>query len=111
MLGSIVQNLGAPGVAQAALIEAGELALLARVDDAASLLDTEPGELAAYIARRWLAVADDEAWLRLVSVIGRSQQPALAALVMMLEQGLAELDAKQATLGGQAGAHPFGPAS
>ncbi|MEZ5862938.1 MAG: peptidylprolyl isomerase [Geminicoccaceae bacterium] len=80
------------GVAEAALIEAGELALLARLNDAAGRLDTDPAGLASYIVRTWLTRADDEAWLRLIGVMNRSEMPGLAALALMLGQALAELD-------------------
>ena len=58
-----------------------------------------PGELAAFIARRWLAAAGEEDWLGLVAAMGRSDRPGLAALVAMLQQALAELDRKQAAGG------------
>jgi len=93
MLGETVKRLAEPGVAEAALIEAGELALLSRVEDAAAGMGTSSGELAAFVARRWLAAAGDEDWLRLIGVMGRSDQPGLAAIALMLEQALAELNA------------------
>ncbi len=95
MLGRLVEELTVPGVAEATLIDAGELALLARVEVAADGLAMTPGELAAFVARRWLALADDEDWLQLLAVMGRSDRPGLAGLVTILEQALAELDRKQ----------------
>ena len=100
MLGRIVQELVQPGVAEATLIEAGELGLLARLEAAADVLAMPPGELAAFNARRWLAAADEDDWLGLVAAMGRSDRPGLAALVAMLRQALAELDRKQAAAGG-----------
>lgn len=99
MLGRIVEELAQPGVAEATLIEAGELALLVRLEAAADALAMPPGELAAFIARRWLAAAGEEDWLGLVAAMGRSDRPGLAALVAMLQQALAELDRKQAAGG------------
>jgi len=95
MLGRIVDELAQPGVAEATLIEAGELALLARLEAAADALAMAPGELAGFIARRWLAAAGEEDWLGLVAAMGRSNRPGLEALVAMLRQALAELDRKQ----------------
>ncbi len=92
MLGELVGSLREPGVAEATLVEAGQLALIARLNEAAGRLDTDPGDLASYIVRTWLARADDDAWLRLVGVMNRSEVPGLAAVVLMLEQALAELD-------------------
>jgi hypothetical protein len=93
-LGAIVRDLARPGVAEATLIEAGALPLLARLEAAAIDFAMPPGELAGSITRVWLAQAGDDDWLRLLGVMGRSDQPGLAALVMMLEQALAELDAR-----------------
>lgn len=92
MLGELVGSLAKPGVTEASLVEAGELTLIARLNEAAGRLDTDPGDLASYIVRTWLARADDDAWLRLVGVMNRSEVPGLAAVVLMLEQALAELD-------------------
>jgi hypothetical protein len=95
-LGAIVRDLARPGVAEATLVEAGAMPLLARLEAAAADFAMPPGELANYISRTWLARAGDDDWLRLLGVMGKSDQPGLAALVMMLEQALAELDAKAA---------------
>lgn len=93
MLGETVERLALPGIAEAVLIEAGELALLARVERAAEHFQTTSGELAAFVARRWLSLAADEDWLRLLGVMGRTDRPGLAAIAMMLEQALGELEA------------------
>lgn len=92
MLGDTVKRLAEPGVAEAVLIEAGEIALLVRVERAAAELETTAGEFAAFVARRWLALAADDDWLRLVGVMGRSERPGLAAIALMLEQALGELE-------------------
>lgn len=93
MLGELVGRLAEPGVAEAALVEASELGLLARLNEAAVMLGAEVGDVASHIVRTWLAQADDEAWVQLIGVVNRSDAPGLAALVLMLEQALAELDA------------------
>lgn len=93
-LGTIVRDLARPGVAEATLIEAGAMPLLARLETAAGGLEMSTGALAEHITRVWLAQAGDDDWLRLLGVMGKSDQPGLAALVMMLEQALAELDGK-----------------
>jgi hypothetical protein len=96
MLGSLIQALDEPGTAEAALIEAGELALLARLEAAARSLDSPTGALAAFIARRWVELAGDDDWLRLTAVMGRNDRPGLTALVAILGQAMAEWEAKQA---------------
>ncbi|HRY26050.1 MAG: hypothetical protein H6852_07290 [Geminicoccaceae bacterium] len=92
MMGELVGRLTEPGVAEATLIEAGELGLLARLSNAAGMLDADIGDLTSHIVRTWLARADDEAWVQLIGVMNRSAVPGLAALVLMVEQALAELD-------------------
>jgi hypothetical protein len=96
MLGNLIQALDEPGTAETALIEAGELALLARLEAAARSLDMSTGALAAFIARRWVELAGDDDWLRLAAVMGRSDRPGLAALVAILGQAMGEWEARQA---------------
>lgn len=67
-------------------------AVVARLEAAANSFETTTGTLASFIDKTWLARAGDDDWLRLVAVMGRSDRPGLAALTMMLEQALAELD-------------------
>ena len=92
MLGELVEHLAEPGVAEASLVEAGELGLLARLTEAAAGFDAEVGDLASFVVRSWLARADDDAWVQLMAAMNRSEAPGLAALVLMLEQALAELE-------------------
>lgn len=91
-LGAVVARLEQPGSVEATLIEAGELTLLLRLEAAATSFEARTATLASFIVKTWLARAGDDDWLRLVAVMGKSDRPGLAALTMMLEQALAELD-------------------
>ena len=90
MLGDIIARLGDPGAAEATLIEAGDLALLAEVRSAAGLLDMETGDFASLAVRRFLERADDDAWLQLVGVMGKSESPGFDALSAILKRAVAD---------------------
>ena len=94
MLGDIIARLHEPGAAEAALIEAGDLALLADVRTAAGLIGMETGEFVSLAVRRFLERADDEAWLQLVGVMGKSETPGLEALTAILRRAVG--DAREA---------------
>lgn len=94
MLGDIIARLGDKGAAEAVLIEAGELALLAEVREAARSLDMEAAAFASLAVRRFVERADDDAWLHLVGVMGRSDAPGLDALSTILRRAVA--DAREA---------------
>ncbi|MCT8973615.1 hypothetical protein [Microbaculum marinisediminis] len=94
MLGDIIARLGDKGTAEAVLIEAGELALLAEVREAARSLDMEADAFASLAVRRFVERADDDAWLHLVGVMGRSETPGLDALSTILRRAVA--DAREA---------------
>ena len=94
MLGDIIARLGDKGAAEAILIEAGELALLAEVREAARSLDMEADAFASLAVRRVVERADDDAWLHLVGVMGRSETPGLDALSTILRRAVA--DAREA---------------
>jgi len=90
MLGDIIARLHEPGAAEAALIEVGNLALLAGVRTAAGLFDLETGEFVSLAVRRFLERADDDAWLQLVGVMGKSETPGLEALSAILRRAVAD---------------------
>ncbi len=94
MLGDIISRLDDPGAAEATLIEMGDLALLADVRAAAGLLQMSIGDFASLAVRRFAERADDDAWLHLVGVIGRSDAPGLDALSAILKRAVS--DAREA---------------
>jgi len=95
MLGDIIARLEDYGTAEAVLVEAGDLALLADVRAAADHLGMETGRFVSLAVRRYLDRADDDAWLRLAGVMGRSDTPGLAAVSTILRQAVA--DAREVT--------------
>lgn len=91
MFGDLIQRLDHPGTAEAVLIEAGDLVLLADMRDAATRLGMETGDFVSLAIRRFLERADDEAWLQIVGAMGRSQTPGLAALTSILRRAVADV--------------------
>jgi len=91
MLSDIISRLDDPGVAETALIEAGDLTLLADVQDAAGRLDLETGEFMSLAVRRFMERADDDAWVQLVGVMGRSETPGLVVLSTILKRAVVDV--------------------
>jgi hypothetical protein len=91
MLGDIIARLDDPGLAEQALVEAGELALLADVSEAAGQLGFEVGPFIALAIRRFTERADDEAWVQLIGVIGKSETPGFAALSAILRRAVQDV--------------------
>lgn len=90
MLGDIIARLDDPGAAETTLLEAGDLALLADVRNAAGLLELNIGEFVSLAVRRFVERADDNAWLQLVGVMGKSETPGLEALSAILKRAVAD---------------------
>jgi len=91
MLGDILTRLGDPGAAETVVIEAGDLALLADVQEAAGRLDMKAGAFVSLAVSRFVERADDDAWLNLVGVIGRSETPGLDALATILRRAVGDV--------------------
>lgn len=94
MLGDIISRLDNPGMAETAVMEVGDLALLADVQDAAGRLEMKTGAFVSLAVNRFVERADDDAWLNLVGVMGRSQTPGLDALAAILRRAVT--DAREA---------------
>lgn len=94
MLGDIIAKLDDSVTAEAVIIEAGDLALLDEVREAAALLDMDVGTFSGLAARRFVDRADADAWLHLVGAMGRSDRPGLDALRVILKRAVA--DAREA---------------
>jgi hypothetical protein len=90
MLGDLLELIDQPGAVEAALVEAGDLALLAVLADAAAALDLSTGAFAALAVRRFVERAEDEEWLELVGAIGRAADPGLAALRAIMRRAAAD---------------------
>lgn len=95
MLGDILGRLQEPGTAAGFLLERGDLALLADVNEAAMRLDLAPDAFVSLAVRRFADRADADAWLQLVAVIGRSAEqgadPGGDALAAILRRAVADV--------------------
>lgn len=92
-LGSLIARLGSEDDAMSALQALGDIVLFARVRAMGERFDESPGDYVACTARRFAATAGDEDWLKVVSAIERSEDPASAALKTMIAWALATDDA------------------
>lgn len=91
MLGDILGRLQEKGTAAALLLGRGDLALLADVNQAAARLHLPPDAFVSLAVRRFAERADDEAWLQLVGVMGRSADPGGEALAAILRRAVADV--------------------
>ena len=89
LLGALLERLRHSVDASAALEALGDVVLFARIDEMAGQFEESPGEYVAASASRFAALAGDEDWLDLMSAIERSQDPAQAVVVKMLNWALA----------------------
>lgn len=87
-LGTLMAHLASEDDAAAALGTLGNIILYAEVQAVGERYDESPGEYVANAARRFAAVAGDEDWLNLMTVMERSDDPARAALERMLRWSL-----------------------
>lgn len=87
-LGTLMAHLASEDDAAAALGTLGNIILYAEVQAVGERYDESPGEYVANAARRFAALAGDEDWLNLMTVMDRSDDPARAALERMLRWSL-----------------------
>lgn len=93
LLGEIIRDFGQEANATEALLCCSDLALLARVDEAAQRYEETIGEYAAGAVRRFANLATSEDWLGLMNVIERARDPAIDCLTMMLKWSLKQDEA------------------
>lgn len=87
-LGTLMAHLASEDDAAAALETLGDIVLFVEVQAMGDCFDESPGEYVANAAHRFAAVAGDEDWLNLMTVMERSDDPARAALECMLRWSL-----------------------
>ena len=87
-LGKLMDHLAFEDDAAAALEALGDIVLFAEVQAMGERYDESPGEYVANAAHRFAAIAGDEDWLNLMTVMERSDDPAHAALERMLRWSL-----------------------
>jgi hypothetical protein len=87
-LGTLMNHLAFEDDAAAALGTLGDIVLFAEVQAMGERYEESPGEYVANAAHRFAAVAGDEDWLNLMTIMERSDDPARAALERMLRWSL-----------------------
>jgi hypothetical protein len=85
-----MMQLDRPGAVQEALVEIGDLPLLAALSDAAARLGLPTEDFAALATRRFVERADDQDWLQLSAVMGRAEAPGLEAIRAILRRAVAD---------------------
>lgn len=73
-----------------ALLGLEDLALLARLEQAAADEGCDLASIVRETVGRFIDEADDETWLMLMGRLGKADDPARAGLKIMLEYGLAK---------------------
>jgi hypothetical protein len=94
LLGTIMNELRDETVAAAALMQLGDVVLVAEVDTAREPHDESIGEYVSGAAQRFAHKASDEDWLALMTALERSDNPAVTCLTTMVKWSVAK-DAKE----------------
>ncbi len=89
ILGTILNELKDETVAATALIQLGDLVLVADVDAARSLHGESIGEYVSGAAQRFAGQASDEDWLALMTALECTRTPAATCLVTMVRWSIA----------------------
>lgn len=86
-LGEILEQLRDPAEVRRLMIEAGDVAMLARLDKLGG--DREEGDYALRAIEAFTQGADDQAWVKLIGRVQNAEAPAAACLSEMLQWTLA----------------------
>jgi hypothetical protein len=89
MLGDILRKFDDPAVAEAALLQLGDLVLRAQVAKAAERFGETPCEYAVASIARFSGEAKDDDWVTLMSGMGRTENPGSICLLKMLQWAVA----------------------
>ena len=87
-LGEILEQLQDPSEIAGLIIEAGDLAMIARLDQASRDNGSDPATLALQAVDAFTRSADDEAWVKLIGRVQNADAPAAACLSEMLQWAL-----------------------
>jgi len=90
MLGAVIASLDDPAVTARLVAALDDPALAARLAAAAAASGRAPAEVAAATVRRFVDTASDDHWVQLIGIMGRADDPGLAALRAMLHSALPE---------------------
>lgn len=92
-LGEIITRFSEEAPASEMLLACNDIALFARVGDAAGRYEETVGEYAAGAVRRFSNLAGSEDWLGLMNILERSGDPAIGCLTYMINWSLKQDDA------------------
>jgi hypothetical protein len=93
MFGELIAQLDQPEVAAEALAVLEDEELESTIRQYAAANDIAIADCMAGIVRGFLDQADDDAWLQLVGIMGRAEDPGLAALGAILRYCARDLKA------------------
>lgn len=85
LLGAIMNELRDETVAASALMQLGDVVLVAEVDTARAPHDESIGEYVSGAAQRFARKASDEDWLALMTALERTDNPAVTCLTTMVK--------------------------
>ena len=88
LLGDVIAGLDDEVHAMQTLIGLGDLALVVRVEQAATGEGLTPGAFAARAVQLFSSQASDEDWVSLIGVMGQTTDPGQACLRKMVEFAL-----------------------
>lgn len=88
MLGNILRSLTDPAVAEAALLQLDNAAIVHQVRDDAGAMGITVGDFVARAVRHVLDHAGEEVWLSLLGAMARTPEPGAAALRIILNRAL-----------------------
>lgn len=89
MLGMILSGLRDESEAMTALLDVGDIALVASVEAACARGGDSVGEYTSAAVRRFANAASDDDWLSLMTALNSAENPARAGLESMLRWALA----------------------
>ncbi len=90
LLGTVIGRLGDETQALEMLASLDDIVLLARMQEAAAAAGEPLGSFASAAVGAFLAQADDAAWLSLMAVAGKAEDPGSACLKYILTAALQE---------------------
>lgn len=88
-LGEILAHLQDPSEIYSLLVEAGDLGVLATLNQVAAASATDPCDLALEAVQSFTNSADEEAWVRLIGRIRDADSPGAVCLSEMISWSLA----------------------
>jgi hypothetical protein len=88
LLGDLLSRFDDENIAEEAVLALGDVAMIARLREAADASGLAFGTFAAGAVRRYAAEASDEEWTTLMGVLSRAPDPGLACLRRALAHAL-----------------------